>query len=476
MFVSMGRFVISALMITAILTGVPEAVTVDPATTYQTIEGIGVFPVVPTLFQKAGLFYMDRPTSWEYDRMCTDLGISGVRFQLATEGSYLARGKYDWNGIKGEIDFLKQCKARGVDRYIITILNPPGWAKTNGIPILGGYLLDAEYDGFAEYMAQMCKALKDSVGVEPYGLCVQNEPFFQEPYGSCQYSDENFSKLSTLAKQRLTALGLTTRLFAASDVCANYQNWSTTIKNTAIYASATHIACSDWNAVANYAKSNNKKAWETEWDIQPPGAPTTNYMTPGGSLMSGLKAGFSWWTWFTYNNNMGAGAHGTDLVDTMWVPDKRYYATKMFSRFIRRDAVRIGCTGGSANSAAFKNPDNTISVIFVNSGGATTESITGSGLPAVWHVYRTSATENCVYIGQSGGTDIQVPGASIVSVISDSKVPEIPPDPTPYHVAAPTPDMTVGQINARGDDMLRVWVNGAEVPLKEGTNYSVSIR
>jgi len=79
-----------------------------------------------------------------------------------------------------------------------TILNPPGWAKTNGIISNGGNLLDAEYDGFAEYMAQMCKAFKDSVGVEPYGLCVQNEPNFPEPYGSCVYSDANLSRLSSL--------------------------------------------------------------------------------------------------------------------------------------------------------------------------------------------------------------------------------------------------------------------------------------
>jgi len=272
----------------------------------------------------------------------------------------------------------------------------------------------------------------------------------------------------------LALLGLTTRLFAASDVCSNQGlNWPICQQNSDIYAWAVHTECPRWDAAGAYATAGSKRPWMTEWDIAVAGTiGPTDYMKTGTSLMSAMKAGFTYWTWFHYSNCVGAGSQGADQVDTLWVPDKRFYGTKMFTRFIRADAVRIGCTGGSASSAAFRNPDNTIAVIFVNSGGAATETISGTGLPATWHVYRTSATENCAYIGESNGTGISVPASSIVSVISGSKVPEIPADTIPYRVGAPVPDMTVGKLNARGDDLLRVWVNGVEVPTeKSGGDY-----
>jgi len=158
------------------------------------------------------------------------------------------------------------------------------------------------------------------------------------------------------------------------------------------------------------------------------------------------------------------------------VPNKHFYGTKMFSRFARPGAQRIGCTGSSASaSIAYKNPDNSIAVIFVNSGGATTENITGTGLPTTWHVYRTTASENCAYIGQSNGSGISVPASSIVSVISGSKVPEIGADTIPYRVSAAIPDMTVGQLNAFGDDILRVWVNGVEIPTGGTGDYGTNL-
>jgi len=76
----------------------------------------------------------------------------------------------------------------------------------------------------------------------------------------------NLSRLSSLTRARLTNLGLTTRLFAASDVCGIGLDWPQCQQNPDIHAYAVHNECPGWDAAAAYAQAGNKRAWMTEHD------------------------------------------------------------------------------------------------------------------------------------------------------------------------------------------------------------------
>ena len=315
------RCVIPGLLATALFLSGPGAVTINTGTTYQTLEGIGGAASMPGLYQKAGVFFVDRPLSYEYDRLCIDMGATALRFLMGSEGSYIARGTYDWSAVQGMISVMKECIARGSDQFLISILNPPGWAKSNGIITNGGSLLDAEYDGFAEYAAQLCKVVKEATGVDPYALSMQNEPLFPEPYGSCVYTDANLSRLTSMAKAKLTAPGLTTHMVGPEDVFSNQGlNWPTMRDNPDVHGYAGHHD-PNWSTALNYIAGKNKQLWMTESDIFPSewtaGLQPNDYMTVGSRIINALNGGVTWWMWFSYNNNFGAGVAGTDGVDTM---------------------------------------------------------------------------------------------------------------------------------------------------------------
>jgi glucuronoarabinoxylan endo-1,4-beta-xylanase len=443
------------------------AVTVTTPQTYQTVEGIGAMSSLPTLYQKAGIFYQTRPISYEYDRFCIDLGASAVRFGFDGNCNP-SSGVFDWSVLSPTVSAMKEYAKRGTTRFLISVWSPPGWMKSNGQAINGGSLLSANNDAFATLLADYCKHLKDSVGIEPYALSIQNEPAFAEPYESCVYNDASLTQLVNLTAPKLTTLGLGTKLVGPEDVTSNGGlNWSNMRSCSNLWAYAGHNNCT-WSAAASYVSGSGRNLWMTEWDISPAaGGVATDFMTYGNGLMGALTNAFNWWTWFSYENNLGGyGADPANNIDTLYVPDKRYYATKHFSRFVRPGAVRIGCTVNDANvtAVAFRNPGDTFAIVMINGGGSTVpENITGSGLPSSWHVYQTTASANCAYVGTSTGTGVSLAANSITSMISGNQIPTIGTDTIPYRVAQPTPDAAPGQLNVRGDDVLDLWLNGVKI-------------
>jgi len=143
-----GCAVAFAVLIAA--TTAPAAtVTIDATQTYQTIEGLGAFASMPTLYRSAGAFWMPRPDSYEINRLITDLGASVLRFEL-TPTVYPTQGEpYDWSGavfgtggMSESFRLMREYQALGANRFIFSVWSPPCWMKESG-NCTGPYEADA---------------------------------------------------------------------------------------------------------------------------------------------------------------------------------------------------------------------------------------------------------------------------------------------------------------------------------------------
>jgi hypothetical protein len=128
------------------------------------------------------------------------------------------------------------------------------------------------------------------------------------------------------------------------------------------------------------------------------------------ALAGGSASGWIGWTQAEFN--------GTDAASR--VPHPIYYGAKHYFRFVRPGAQRIGVSGGgSLQVSAYKHTaNNTVTVVIINTGAATSVTIAGSGLPSQFYRHLTDATHNCQSMGATGLSGIAIPGTSITTLYS----------------------------------------------------------
>ncbi len=478
-------------------------VTVVPSETYQTIDGFGAFGSMPKLNRRAGNFWEPRPDSYELDRFITDLGASAVRFELPPSVYPVEGEAYDWSGsvfgtggMTNSFRLMREFIARGTNRFIFSIWSPPCWMKISG-ECNGPYEASASsgpldnilkteyYDDLAKFIADFCVTVRDSVGVEPYAVSVQNEPYFHEPYNSCVYYEDKLDQLVTLTAQELDNRGLGTMIYGAEHMFNNKTNYyGLMLDNAGLDVWAMHGytngvnpdygTATDWEQVYATVSGKGKKLWMTE--TTDPGS----YMFTAKTLHAAFKSGkVSLWTWWAYADNMGDYERDTvSKVDTAFAPNGNYLASRHYFRFVRPGATMVGCNSAQTDlwATAFKNPDNTYVIVLVNTASsATTADVQGTGMPSTWQRYETSGGRNCEHTGSVGSSNVSVPGLSVVTLFSGEPVPVLPADTTANSVAEPTPSNVIGELNLKGDDEVDIYVNGNKVELGDDLKGVVSL-
>lgn len=496
--------VCSALLITGVISAnraVAANVSVNLSETHQTIDGFGAFGSMPRLRRKAGNFWAERPDSFEIKRFITDLGASAVRFQLPPT-VYPEQGQpYDWagavfgsGGMTNTFRLMREFKKLGTDRFIFSVWSPPCWMKKSGecngpeeSSLSAGryenYLKFEHYDTFAEFLADFCKAVKDSVGVEPYAISCQNEPYFHEPYNSCVYTDDNLNSIINKTRAAFDAAGISTKIYGAEGMLKwNLGRYPNVPKNGNLYAHAVHgytdgVAADPGSAqkwVDNKNAASGKKVWMTETT-----GPKSHRKAAEAIMLGLLHGNVSLWTWWAYADNLGAYGE-TDGVPTSFEPHGCYWASKHFFRFIRPGAVRVSASSSdnAVWATAFKNPDNSVAIVLINTASsATTVDVSGSGLPGTWQVYQTSPSKQCTPEGTSNGSNVSMDLWSVVTLYSGDAIPELGTDPIDDEIAEPTPTNRIGELTVKGDDSIGVWLNGTKLVFPEGEPSSlVSLR
>jgi glucuronoarabinoxylan endo-1,4-beta-xylanase len=441
-------------------------ITIDKTVTYQTIDGFGFFGAADVWWATENLWN----DSWG-DKIVSDLGITIWRNEWVPPSEPGAPQDADWAKQKPVVQGLKaKADQFGVTmKFVVSVWSPPAdmkwvcnfsWAgdenaTRNAGEVTtrdGGTLNPGMYAAYANWMDSCIKSYKEA-GVDLYGLSLQNEPLFEEPYNSCTYTTFWYCDLLNNVVPVIKASNPAIKIFGAENMLEmegkteNYPwFYHNAIRNNATAGnyidilavhgysdgvsatSGSELAKMWTNHMQQFSVPMNKQVWMTE---------TSGYSdswsgsesTPGAfnlamDIYSGLVYG-NMQAWIWWQGSEVSGISNYSLMSNLTC-GKKYYVSKHFYRYIRPGAIRVKCTSDDAGifAAAFEhNSKGTNTIVVINSENEPRSvSIQGTGLPATYTIYKTtSAGSNCAEAGtvNSGGENrFDLPAKSIVTLQS----------------------------------------------------------
>jgi len=439
-------------------------VTLDAAKTYQTIEGFGGFGA-QNVYWSNGPFTSSRFVS----DIVTDLGCTIIRDELPTSfeiendnadphSTDLARYNLTQRIPGHHVPFgervphLRALQQAGVEKFIVSVWSPAPWMKWNNridngtqqnsapaysrSPTTASNQLKTEnYEEFAELCVAYCRVFKREIGVDLYGLSVQNEPRFSQSYQSCVYDGESLRDLIKVVGRRFRKEGLTTKLFLPEDV-----GWLDGVKSMTLptlndpearqYVGivATHGYALDgvlpastdaatWQTMHGWGKPHNLPLWMTETS----GYSDSKYsgaMALAKAMYTALRFGnVSAWVFWSLSEEQ---VSDYSLLSSNGTKSKRYYVSKQFYRYIRPGAVRAEATTSDADLlplAFVKDGLSTLVVINVGTSDKAVQ-INGDATSGQYQVFLTSPTDDCRALPTiKAGTAVTVPAQGVVTMI-----------------------------------------------------------
>ena len=438
-------------------------VSVDITKEHQTMKGFGAFGGMKAYWE-APPFYNDEFLNY----FLNDLGSTIVRTNIfwdfepvndnASPGSTdLTKFKYKaGSNLANQIPYYKALKAAGVKKLIATSWTPPEWMKLfdepdrtpehcyncNDCPIgdparrvCGGRLDPKYYKEYAEYLATYVKVIKQETGIDLYGISLQNEPFFANPFEANVVRPTEYADILKAVGERFRQDGLTTKLFGPEHMAEWSWGWQEKYVDESlgdpearpyldIYAVHGYVdgvapdfgSAEGWTALKdNITTEYNKPLWMTETS----GYPVTaeGAMDLAKSMYLALRFGdISAWVYWS----ISGGDDGYSLmVDGQ--PSPVYYASKQYFKFIRPEAIRVDAASEDTDilPLAFKNPTTGAMTLVLINSGATDQQIQLDipVKPGEFTLYRTSATENCAEIGTIATSTITLPAKSISTLV-----------------------------------------------------------
>jgi O-glycosyl hydrolase len=419
-------------------------ITIDLEKTYQEIDGFGAF---------MGSGGNDPDTIIS---LANDIGMTMARFGVIGGGFEEKNDNSDpkvlnLDGYNPEALSISNMQriAPFVDKFIVTFWSPAGWMKLNkwegGVESYSSdNKLDPKYyEEYAEEVVALLKIVKRETGKDIYGIGLQNEPQFNEPYPSCQVDPNEFRDIIKVVGARLDAEGYgNVKLFWAEALPAQgaINQYIDAVKNDPVAKSYADIVaihnydadgasvggagCDYWTNIYKWAQAGDTKykTWMTEtsghadsWD----GA-----MTLAGNIFNALECGnASGWAFWSFSVSEGSSEFGLVVGNR---PTSRYYVSKQYYKFIRPGAVRVDAGSAGIPAIAFKDDQaKTVSVILLNNTTLPqTIEIKGKGLPAEWEAYTTSNARNCEKgknVGKNGL--IILPSQSLTTLVGDNNNP-----------------------------------------------------
>jgi O-glycosyl hydrolase len=385
-----------------------------------------------------------------------DLDLSKFNYQ---EGSNLAK----------QLPYYRALKEAGLKKLIATSWTPPDWMKLHDeadrIPkdcyncnncavgdgnrkVCGGRLDPKYYAEYAEYLFAFVTILKQETGIQLYGISIQNEPYFANPFESNVVKPGEYGDLLNAVGRKFRQEGLTTKVFGPEHMA----EWSWGVQEDYvenifesgqpnpyldIYAVHSYVdgvapdygSAVGWTALkTNISETYHKPLWMTETS----GYPQTEAgaMDLAKSMYLALRFGdISAWVYWSVSGEPGSEFS----IMANGEPTILYYVSKQFYKYIRPGAIRVEAQSEDPEilTLGFVNPtDGAMSIVLINTG--TTEKVMDLDIPvrpAELRVYRTSATENSIDVGVI--TDqVSLPSQSITTLIghgaSGPAIDEIP--------------------------------------------------
>jgi O-glycosyl hydrolase len=356
----------------------------------------------------------------------------------------------------------------GVDlRMILTVWSPPGqfkwqsqmaWAgdvnATRGPgpdgdywpERAGGTLNPNKYNEYATWLSQGLQMYKNA-GVNVYAISPQNEPMFAQTFNSNTYTTQWYADMINAVMPQVKAQHPTVKVFGSENMLDmegasnNFPYFYHSklkadptamnhIDMLAVHGYLDGVSASSGSRLAGYwtnhkqefAAPAGKKSWMTEtsgyvdaWEGAggKPGALSLAIDMQTGLYYGDLSA------WVFWQGSGLGGINEYNLMSDLLV-GKKYYASKHFYRFIRPGAVRLATSSpdSTVSLTAYEHVANgTHTVVLINTATTSkTVNLAGTGLPATFEMFVTSATKNCESAGNVSGNAITLPARSVVTL------------------------------------------------------------
>jgi glucuronoarabinoxylan endo-1,4-beta-xylanase len=399
------------------------AITIDPGTPHQTMDGFGAsdaFSFAPLSDAQATAFF--DPTN--------GIGLSLLRIGINANGTPIGAGGYS--------------DAMAAHRFGVRVWaapwSPPAADKSNGTVNNGGTLNANAYVSWANALASFATTFQQRTGFSLYAISAQNEPDFTASYASCLYSPAQMVSFINVLGPTLASLDPPVLLMAAEPDSWEHL-WGDNGYGTAILADPAASQAVGIMATHDYSHRNDsvdtrqppspamhQPLWETE--VSDETAPDLDIghgiqvaVWVYAAVTTGGASAWHYWQLVTGNSNDGEGLlqRSGDLTN----PPKRLYTVGNFSKFVRPGYVRVDTSGSLPPGVwvvSFQNPaDGTLAIVAINAGTSDvplTATVQGTSWPSQITPWVTSATDNLAAkapLGLSSASFVATLGAQTVT-------------------------------------------------------------
>ncbi len=450
-----------------------QLIIVDPAQTFQTMDGFGA----SITDSSAAVLY--RLPAAQRDQVLTSLfhpangiGLSMVR-QPIGGSDFIDEAHYTYNDLPAGQTDLPQSRfsvahdeaqilpllrrARELNPDLKVMASPwgqPAWMKANG-SIIGGRLRDdpAIFRSYALYLLKFVQAYQ-AAGVPIYALTVQNEPQNRTPdsYAGTDMPVAHQTAVINELGPMLRDAGLTTKIISFDHNWAEHPDdiadanrlgvdpepnypYDVLRGSAAQWIAGTAYHCYYGDAGAMTALHNAfpaKDLWFTECSGWHGAAdPFPQYFADTlrwharnlgiGVPRNRAKSVINWNLALDSQGNPHNGGCGdatgwcTGVVSvdgTTVTRNAEYYTLGHLSRHVRPGATRIGSNiPGDLHNVAFRNPDGSIALFVANVGGGTQNfGVSWNGMH-VGYSLPAGAIATLTWPATGGGTDTTAPSA-----------------------------------------------------------------
>ena len=393
--------------------------------------------------------------------LINDLGLTILRDNVPTDFEAVNDNsdpfvtdlaKYDLNtSVKDHMQYLKDMKAAGLNKLIVSIWSAPAWMKTNNN--VNGTVADAPpynanpnaqdnqlrtdmYDEFAERCVAYIKIIKQETGIDIYAISLQNEPRFTEPYESCVFNGEALRDLIKVVGKRFKDEEVTTKIFMPEDIdyldgvsgmvqpALNDADARQYVNIIAVHGYALDGVTADspdaltWRTMYSWGAQYDMPLWMTET------SGFSNDMTGAMDLSKAIYTAVTFGNvsaWLHWSLSTGT-LDKFSLMSSSGTRSKRYYISKNFYRYVRPGDYRIQSSApGQTNiyPLAFKNDTahtNTI-ILISNNTESRAVKLDGATLPSQFSMFVTSADDDCKDYGTiNTGDEFLLPANSVTTL------------------------------------------------------------
>jgi O-glycosyl hydrolase len=435
-------------------------VTVNGSIKYQTIDGFGGSGAYyegwlksmtdPARSQVVNLLFSDLGTSIYRLRAWTKIertndnsdpdNFNWTAFDFSTTGPYA----------DAQVWTAQQARDKGITKFIASVWSPPGWMKDNNQETNGGHLRTDMYEEFAEWLAAYVIGYKNYHNITIGWISIQNEPNFKTPdWETCEYTPEEMRDVIKVVGAKFEAEGITTKIVVPETTgSSNAPSYLSTIMSDpeaaqyvdvfANHLYEDHIATffnpdpriPYLTQVAGYGTLYNRSIWQTEYCCGDSEAGTFKealYTAHNIHNVLTYGNGSAYLVWGLFWDDSGPG-QGLIIIPnygaSSYTVTPKFYAAKQYFKFISPGSKRIGVISNNASilvSAYMDAAHGNVTIVAINkvqNSIGTTFNLMNVSVTS-FKQYRTSASENCAYIGSiavsNNSFNVTLPAESITT-------------------------------------------------------------